>query len=161
MDDKDFGRDERGHWAPARRISYGPLMAVPWDVRAVLKWFFGYPGFLFPWTIGYALLAIVIWQWLTPSLEVMQTLSPGWVLFIFARNMLLALGALALALGGTPALAAKYGVPLDALPEASFVCGCLQITGDWVGVFMKLDELEKVADEREARLAQKTEEAKA
>ena len=53
-----------------------------------------------------------------------------------------------------PALAAKYGVPLDALPEASFVCGCLQITGDWLGVFMKLDELEKVADEREARLAE-------
>jgi hypothetical protein len=56
-----------------------------------------------------------------------------------------------------PALAAKYGVPLENLPEASLACGVLQILGDWTGVFMKLDELEKLADERERRNQPKAE----
>ncbi len=60
-----------------------------------------------------------------------------------------------------PALAAKYGVGLENLPEASLACGVLQILGDWTGVFMKLDELEKLADEREKRIQPKAEEAKA
>jgi hypothetical protein len=91
MDEKAFGSEERGQWAPAKRISYGPLLARPWNAGAVIKWFFGYPGFLFPWTVVYAALAMAIWLWLTPSLETMRTLSPGWVLFILARNLVLAL----------------------------------------------------------------------
>jgi sterol desaturase/sphingolipid hydroxylase (fatty acid hydroxylase superfamily) len=89
MDESALGKVERGQWAPDKPISYGPAFAWPWSLKAVLKWFFGYPGFLFPWTIGYGLLALALWQWFTPSLETMKTLDWDWVLFILARNMVM------------------------------------------------------------------------
>jgi hypothetical protein len=87
MDESKLGKVERGQWAPDKPISYGPAFAWPWSPGAFLKWFFGYPGFLFPWTVAYGLLALVLWQWFTPSLETMKTLNWDWVLFILARNM--------------------------------------------------------------------------
>ena len=91
MDESVYGKEERGHWAPHKRVSYGPAFARPWSPGAFLKWFFGVPGFLLPWTIPYALLAVAIWLWLTPSLETMKTLSWDWVLFVLARNLVLAI----------------------------------------------------------------------
>jgi sterol desaturase/sphingolipid hydroxylase (fatty acid hydroxylase superfamily) len=91
VDEKAFGREARGHWAPDKRIGYGPAFAWPPQPGALLKWFFGIPGFLLPWTIPYALLAFAIWHWATPSLETMKTLSIDWVLFVFARNFVLAI----------------------------------------------------------------------
>ena len=91
MDESHFGKTERGQWAPDKPISYGPAFASPWSLKAFFKWFFGFPGFLLPWTIPYAVLAFVIWQWFTPSLETMKTIQPGWVLLVFARNFVMAL----------------------------------------------------------------------
>jgi hypothetical protein len=34
---------------------------------------------------------MAIWLWLTPPIEMMQNLAPGWVLYILARNLVLAL----------------------------------------------------------------------
>jgi sterol desaturase/sphingolipid hydroxylase (fatty acid hydroxylase superfamily) len=90
MDERAIGKEDRGAWAPNRRVSYGPLFAMPWRARAVLKWFFGFPGFLMPWTIPYAVLAGVLWLWFTPPLETMKTLAVPWVLFILIRNLVLA-----------------------------------------------------------------------
>lgn len=90
MDEKTFGTESRGNWAPHKPITYGPLFAWPWNAKAVVKWLFGFPGFLFPWTVVYSALAIVVWLWLTPSLEIMKSLSPDWVLFILVRNLVLA-----------------------------------------------------------------------
>ena len=90
MDEKTFGTESRGNWAPHKPITYGPLLAWPWNAKAVVKWLFGFPGFLFPWTVVYSALAIVVWLWLTPSLEIMKSLSPDWVLFILVRNLVLA-----------------------------------------------------------------------
>lgn len=56
-----------------------------------------------------------------------------------------------------PALAAKYGVPLENLPEVSFIAGLAQVGIGWLDVFNKLDELEKAADARAARAKPKTE----
>lgn len=90
MDEKTFGTESRGNWAPHKPITYGPLFAWPWNAKAVVKWLFGFPGFLFPWTVVYSALAIVVWLWLTPSLEIMKSLSLNWVLFILVRNLVLA-----------------------------------------------------------------------
>lgn len=37
-------RDSRGHWKPPYPAQYAPLFAWPLRLRAVLKWFFGFPG---------------------------------------------------------------------------------------------------------------------
>jgi sterol desaturase/sphingolipid hydroxylase (fatty acid hydroxylase superfamily) len=90
MDESFYGKEDRGQWAPDKPISYGPAFSWPPQPLALFKWFFGFPGYLFPWTVPYALLAFVIWQWLTPSLETMKTLSWDWVLFVLARNLVMA-----------------------------------------------------------------------
>lgn len=92
MDDSAFGtEDARGSWSPKRPISYGPAFVWPPQPRALLKWFFGFPGYLLPWNVAYAVLALVIWQFLTPSLATMKSLAFGWVGFIFLRNVVLAI----------------------------------------------------------------------
>ncbi len=91
MDDSAFGsEDARGAWSPKQPITYGPAFAWPPQPRALLKWFFGFPGYLLPWNVVYAVAALVIWQVLTPPLETMKTLSPGWIGLILLRNIALA-----------------------------------------------------------------------
>ncbi len=47
MDDSKFGKeDSRGFWAPKEPVSYGPAFDWPPRPRALLKWFFGFPGYL-------------------------------------------------------------------------------------------------------------------
>jgi sterol desaturase/sphingolipid hydroxylase (fatty acid hydroxylase superfamily) len=89
MDDSAFGKTERGHWAPNKPISYGPAMAWPPQPKALLKWFFGFPGYLLPWNLLYVGLAFAIWAYATPSLDTMKTLSTDWVLFILVRNLVM------------------------------------------------------------------------
>ena len=55
-----------------------------------MHWFFGFPGYLLPWNVLYAVAAILIWMFLTPSLETMKTFSPQWVGLILLRNEVLA-----------------------------------------------------------------------
>ncbi|MEE3091883.1 MAG: sterol desaturase family protein, partial [Pseudomonadota bacterium] len=92
MGESQFGReDARGNWVPDRPISYGPAFAWPPQPKALVKWFFGFPGYLLPWNIPYALLAIFIWVYLTPPLEHFQTMSLSWFAVILARNIVLAI----------------------------------------------------------------------
>ena len=92
MDDTEFGvRDKNGNWAPSDPISYGPAFAWPPEPRALLKWFFGFPGYLLPWNLLYAVAALGIWFYLTPPIETFESLSPGWVGVIFLRNLVLAI----------------------------------------------------------------------
>lgn len=92
MDEAKFGaEDARGNWAPDKPISYGPVFAWPPQPRALLKWFFGFPGYFLPWNLLYAIAAILIWLFLTPSLETMKTFSFEWVGLVLARNYALAL----------------------------------------------------------------------
>jgi sterol desaturase/sphingolipid hydroxylase (fatty acid hydroxylase superfamily) len=92
MDEAAYGKeDARGNWSPKQPVSYGPALAWPLQPRAFVKWFFGLPGYLFPWNVPYAIAAVLIWMFLTPSLETMQTLSVGWVGFILLRNLALAI----------------------------------------------------------------------
>ena len=57
----------------------------------LLKWFFGFPGYLLPWNLLYAVAAVLIWLYLTPSLETMKTFSVDWAGLILVRNLGLAI----------------------------------------------------------------------
>ncbi|OED36138.1 desaturase [Chromatiales bacterium (ex Bugula neritina AB1)] len=92
MDDSQYGKeDTRGNWVPDARISYGPFFSWPPQAKALFKWFFGYPGYFLPWNALYAVLAILIWQFLTPSLESFTASTAYWIGVILARNVILAL----------------------------------------------------------------------
>ena len=90
MDDAAYGtRDSRGFWRPSKLIEYPPVFVWPANPAGVVKWLFGYPGYLWPWNSFYAVLAVLVWLFATPSLEQMRSFSAGWILFIFARNFAL------------------------------------------------------------------------
>jgi sterol desaturase/sphingolipid hydroxylase (fatty acid hydroxylase superfamily) len=92
MDDSKFGReDSRGFWIPKDPVSYGPAFAWPPQPRALLKWFFGFPGYLWPGNALYAVAAILIWEFLTPGLETLRTFSLQWAALILLRNIVLAM----------------------------------------------------------------------
>lgn len=91
MDESKYGKEvASGHWEPDRRISYGPFFSWPPKPRVLLKWFFGLPGYFLPWNLLYAIAALLIWRYLTPPLETLETLSAGWISLILLRNLGLA-----------------------------------------------------------------------
>lgn len=92
MDDTQFGtRNKRGDFRPKRLLEYPPFFAWPARPKALLKWVFGFPGFLWPWNTVFLGIAILVWAFSTPPLAEMRTVSAGWVAFILGRNALLTL----------------------------------------------------------------------
>ncbi len=90
MDDALYGtRDRRGDWKPNRLLSYPPVFVWPAKPLAFAKWLFGYPGYILPWNLFYGLVGVLLWTYLTPSMETMQHLAPGWIAFLLARNAVL------------------------------------------------------------------------
>ena len=65
-------------------IEVPSLYAWPPEPLAALRWLT--VGLLFPWGMVYLGLAVLSWQYLTPSMETMATFSPGWVSLIWLRN---------------------------------------------------------------------------
>jgi sterol desaturase/sphingolipid hydroxylase (fatty acid hydroxylase superfamily) len=91
MDESRYGTDDRrGNWAPNKPISYGPAFAWPPQPMALLKWLLGFPGYFLPWNLAYAILAVLIWAYLTPSLESFKSFSPYWSAVVLLRNIALA-----------------------------------------------------------------------
>ena len=92
MNDSTYGiRDEKGNWKPFALITYPPLFTWPFKPGQFLSWVFGYPGYLLPWNLFYAAAAALLWLFLTPSIESLKTLGPGWIAFLLARNLVLVL----------------------------------------------------------------------
>ena len=58
--------DSRGEWQPDERPAAPPLWAWPPKLVQALKWFFGYPGYLWPWNTIIAVIAIVTWFYTQP-----------------------------------------------------------------------------------------------
>jgi sterol desaturase/sphingolipid hydroxylase (fatty acid hydroxylase superfamily) len=86
----EFGfRDEAGHWRPPYAATYAPVFVWPARIRALLKWTFGYPGFLWPINTVFLGLACVTWFLLQPSLARTAVLRPGWILLMLGRNLAL------------------------------------------------------------------------
>ncbi len=82
-------RDRRGDWKPPELIRRPPLFEWPMHPLALLKWLFGWQGYLFPWNVTYAVIAVLTWVYLTPALATVKAFEPGWVAFIFGRNLVL------------------------------------------------------------------------
>ena len=89
MDDLKLGtRNKRGDWTPNKHLELAPYFTWPRSPRKWQDWLVGY---LFPWNLLFMALAVVSWLWLTPSVETLKTLAPGWILYLLARNSLLVL----------------------------------------------------------------------
>jgi sterol desaturase/sphingolipid hydroxylase (fatty acid hydroxylase superfamily) len=70
-------------------IEHPPLFVWPPQPVGFLRAMFGFPSFLWPWKALYALIALVIWEFLLPSSVEMQTLTAGWIARIFCVNLIL------------------------------------------------------------------------
>ncbi len=90
MDDAALGtRNKRGDWAPNRRVTYAPVFVWPPKPVGFLKWLFGYPGYIWPWNLLYAGLAVAAWFIATPSYATMKTFGLGWIAIVLLRNAVL------------------------------------------------------------------------
>ena len=84
MDDLKFGkRDKRGDWRPNQPIETAPLFVLPPRLMAILKWL---PHYFFPWNAIFAASAVAYWAWVIPPIETMQTISIGWIAWLYAVN---------------------------------------------------------------------------
>jgi hypothetical protein len=68
------------------RIEPPPLFVWPVRPLSFVRWFFGFPGFLWPWNTLYLTIAAATWFWLTPSLGSMQRIETWWVCLLLLRN---------------------------------------------------------------------------
>ena len=90
MDDALFGtRDKRGDWKPNKLNEYPPVFVWPARPVKFVKWLFGYPGYILPSNLFFAVLSILLWLYATPSVETLQHFAPGWISFLLARNALI------------------------------------------------------------------------
>ncbi len=99
MDDLAYGtRNKRGDYSPKEPVKLAPYFTFPPSPSALLKWL---PSYFLPWNVPFMALGALMWFVLTPSVETMKSLAPGWILYLFALNALTVLivyGALELRL---------------------------------------------------------------
>ncbi|MCY4412764.1 MAG: sterol desaturase family protein [Caldilineaceae bacterium] len=79
-------RDARGNWQPEGAKLPNPIFAWPPKPMEVAKWLYNY---LFPWNFIYMLIAVLTVVYLQPEMARMKTFSADWILFIFARNLIM------------------------------------------------------------------------
>lgn len=85
-----FGmRDEKGHWKPPYPVTYAPVFAWPPQPKRMLKWLFGYGGYLYPINLFFVALAALTWHFLQPGFDRTVTLQWDWIALMFLRNMVL------------------------------------------------------------------------
>jgi hypothetical protein len=102
MDDALYGqRDKRGNWKPFKRVRYPTVFVWPLRPLGILQWLFSYPSYILPWNLLYAAIAVAVWIFLTPPVETLQAFAPGWIAFIFARNLCLVILFSALSICGS------------------------------------------------------------
>ena len=80
-------RDKRGNWRPPYIIEKPIFMTWPLSPVAVLKFFFGWPGYLWPWNVLFFAFPLVAWLYMTPPLAEMKTFEAWWIAIVFARNL--------------------------------------------------------------------------
>ena len=80
-------RDKRGNWAP--RYLEQPPAPIAWPPRPlkILKWFFGWEGYLWPWNAFYLGIALLAYFFMTPPIAEMATFEAWWIGAIYARNL--------------------------------------------------------------------------
>lgn len=85
-------RDARGDWRPAENIKLPPIYAWPLRPLTITKWFFGFPGYLWPLNALVLLISVATWTFLTPDLAQMKSLELWWIALLLVRNLLLTAG---------------------------------------------------------------------
>jgi sterol desaturase/sphingolipid hydroxylase (fatty acid hydroxylase superfamily) len=89
MDDLKFGtKNKRGDYAPKEHLQIAPYFEFPPSPVKILKWL---PGYFLPWNVMYMVLAALFWFYLTPDIETMKELAPGWITYLLVRNSVLVL----------------------------------------------------------------------
>lgn len=84
-------RKESGEWRPVERIAPPPIYAWPPRPLAVVKWMFGFPGYLWPMNSLTLSITLATWYFLTPEMAAMKTFEVWWIALVLARNMALTL----------------------------------------------------------------------
>ena len=99
IDDGSKTRNAKGEWSP-RVVVSGKIFSRPVRPKALLRFFFGFPGYVWPQHLFHAGLAVLTWAFLQPGtgihavdgdLTALATLQPGWMLLMYARNIALLL----------------------------------------------------------------------
>jgi sterol desaturase/sphingolipid hydroxylase (fatty acid hydroxylase superfamily) len=80
---------DTGGWVPPQLIAVPPVFVWPPKPLALLKWLFGFPGYLFPWNASYVGIAFLIWIYLIPEMREMEALEFGWIARLFVINLVL------------------------------------------------------------------------
>ena len=84
MDDLKFGtRNKRGDYSPSAPLDSAPIFVWPPRPLAFLRWL---PSYFLPWNLLFFVLGAVMWFFLTPSFETLQTLDWRWIVYIWLRN---------------------------------------------------------------------------
>ncbi len=84
MDDLKFGtRNKRGDWAPSAPLQIASGWVRPFSLRKLLHFVIGY---IWPWNAFHMATALLYWAYIIPPVQVMQTLSWGWALWLYAVN---------------------------------------------------------------------------
>ena len=82
-------KDSRGEWQPAERPATVALWAWPPQPLKALKFVFGYPGYVWPWTVLICLIVIATWFFTQPALARMAEFRFDWIAQIYLRNVAL------------------------------------------------------------------------
>ncbi len=84
MDDLQFGtRNKRGDYTPNAAAEAAPVFVWPLRPLKFLAWL---PKYFLPWNVVFMALALLTWQFLTPSRETLQTLDWRWIAYLLVRN---------------------------------------------------------------------------
>ena len=90
MADLSWGlRNSRGEWQPQELPKPAPLFVWPLKPLKIIKFLFAPEGFLWPYNLLYALLAVISWLFFTPALERAVSFEIGWIAEIYLRNAVL------------------------------------------------------------------------
>ncbi|MEJ6602738.1 MAG: sterol desaturase family protein [Verrucomicrobiia bacterium] len=85
----DEPRDARGEWRPSAPIRYAPLFTWPMRFAALLKWLFGYPGYIWPINLFFVAVTCATWFYTQPALALCINFEAGWITQIYLRNLAL------------------------------------------------------------------------
>ncbi len=85
-----FGtRNARGEWRPPYPIRYAPLFTWPLRGIELLKWFFRYPGYLWPTNMMIFVITVAAWYLTEPQVARCLHFQAGWMAQVYVRNMAL------------------------------------------------------------------------
>ncbi|MBC7958917.1 MAG: sterol desaturase family protein [Vallitaleaceae bacterium] len=81
--------DENGHWSPPNPCKDSPLFYWPPQPKKILKYLFGFPGYLWPKLLLYILLAVGTFYLLEADLASPMSLSATWIGLMLLRNLVM------------------------------------------------------------------------